>query len=393
MSTTIVTDEATVLNEEIAERPRTSWASIFIGAVVAVSTTLFLLLLGSGIGLALGIHLRSDQGVHFLTLGAIYFVAAQAFGLALGGHLTGRLIGPAIETSSEEEFRAGAHGLAMWALAVLATAALVILSGVVAQNAAMNIRTVYGAPGDVPTEQALPAATGYWVDVLFRPSAATAPANTHASLDGVQYAQNDTGTENDASPNAPPPEQQAAPSNPAPPQETFMEGGNTTSPQAPRTSTSHAPADIQTSPPAPGETFLPSGPSSTVNGATQLPAQTPHNIGADKVEVARILDMDMSSGGFLSPEDRGRVAELVAQDANLSFEAATARANDVQSRIHNAQARAADTARKIAEYASLWMALALLFGAIVATVATVSARWEDDMQQMFVFPRRSETYS
>lgn len=391
MSTTIVTDEATVLNEEIAERPRTSWASIFIGAVVAVSTTLFLLLLGSGIGLALGIHLRSDQGVHFLTLGAIYFVAAQAFGLALGGHLTGRLIGPAIETSSEEEFRAGAHGLAMWALAVLATAALVILSGVVAQNAAMNIRTVYGAPGDVPTEQALPAATGYWVDVLFRPSPATAPANTHASLDGVQYAQNDTGTENDASPNAPPSDQ-TAPSNPPP--ETFSGGqSGSTTPPSPRAPSTRAPVDVQSSPPAAGETVLPSGEPTTINGSTLPPAQTPRNIGADKVEVARILDMDMSSGGFLSPEDRGRVAELVAQDANLSFEAATARANDVQSRIHNAQARAADTARKIAEYASLWMALALLFGAIVATVATVSARWEDDMQQMFVFPRRSETYS
>ena len=389
MATTIVTDEATLLNEEFGERPHVSWASIFVGAVAAVATTLFLLLLGFGVGLALGNHARADQNVHFFTLGAIYFLAAQAFGLALGGHLTGRLIGPEVETRPEENFRAGAHGLAVWALAVVATALLVILSGFMAQNAVMDVRAVYGTPEDARATASLPVTTGYWVDVLFRPSSATAPANTHAALDGVQYAQNDTGTATDASPNAPPEPDAAPPSNP-PPQETFMPSGSPAPTSSSHAPSARAPSDFQSSPPAAGETVLPSGAPSTMSGST-LPPQTPHNLEADKAEVGRILDIDMAAGGFLTPEDRGRVAELVAQDANLSFEAATARANDVQSRIHNAEMRTRDTARTMAEYASLWIALALLFGAVVATVAAISARWEDDMQQMFVFPRRSET--
>jgi hypothetical protein len=37
-----------------------------------------------------------------------------------------------------------------------------------------------------------------------------------------------------------------------------------------------------------------------------------------------------------------------------------------------------DMARKGAGYAMLWIALALLFGAVVAVAAAISARWEDD---------------
>ena len=37
-----------------------------------------------------------------------------------------------------------------------------------------------------------------------------------------------------------------------------------------------------------------------------------------------------------------------------------------------------EAARKAARNASLWIALALLFGAAVATTAAISARWEDD---------------
>lgn len=130
------------------------------------------------------------------------------------------------------------------------------------------------------------------------------------------------------------------------------------------------------------------GSTGDVTSSTLSPPQpTAHDVQADKAEAGRILNLGMAHGAFLSPDDRGRIAELVAQDANLSYEAATARANDVQSRIHNAEMRTADTTRRVAEYASLWTALALLFGAIVATVAAISARWEDDMQAMFVFPR------
>jgi hypothetical protein len=37
-----------------------------------------------------------------------------------------------------------------------------------------------------------------------------------------------------------------------------------------------------------------------------------------------------------------------------------------------------DTARKVAGYAALWTALALLFGAVVSIAAAISAGWEED---------------
>ncbi len=393
MAATTITTDDDLIAEELAQataRPRVSWGAIFVGAVVAVATTLFLLLLGSGIGLALVNPARpAGEDAHFLTLGAIFFVAAQAFGLALGAHLTGRLIGPALETDAEEEFRAGAHGLAVWGLAVVATAVLVALSGLVAENAAINLRAAYGSPAAPQASNVLPGATQYWVDTLFRPSSATAGTNTHASLDGVQYAQNDTGTETDASPTVPQGAQDSQAPSSGESDTTAHSSGTSSTPRASRPSPSHGQTIIEIPPRGESSTLAPSGApvSGDVSTSTLPPVQAnAHDVQADKAEAGRILNTGMAHGGFLSPDDRGRLAELVAQDANISYEAATARANDVQSRIHNAEVRAADTARKVGEYASLWTALALLFGAIVATVAAISARWEDDAQQMFVLP-------
>jgi hypothetical protein len=59
-------------------------------------------------------------------------------------------------------------------------------------------------------------------------------------------------------------------------------------------------------------------------------------------------------------------------------------------RIRSDQMKATETARKIARNASLWIAFALLFGAIVATMAAISARWEDD-RITFGWPRRAES--
>jgi hypothetical protein len=95
----------------------------------------------------------------------------------------------------------------------------------------------------------------------------------------------------------------------------------------------------------------------------------------------------MAEGGILSAYDRGRVAELVSQDTGVSNTEALRRTDDALSRIRADQAKAAETARKAARNASLWIAFALLFGAVVATMAAISARWEDD-RITFGFGRR-----
>ncbi len=354
MPTTTVLNEdtATIVSDGDGTR-RFNWSAAFAGAFVATAITLFLLTLGSGVGLSL--TSARHPTATFLTLGAIYFLAAQAFGFAAGGHIVGRLIGPAAETSREEDIRAGTHGLVAWALAVVATATLVALSVLVAGSAAAN-GAVTGALASTMTRGDAPSPlTAYWVDTLFR--SPLPPAQ--ASLTGRQYAQNDTGVVSD--------------------------GGTTVAPD-PSAATPDA-TDTVTPPPArpaAGATPIFSDGSA---GNTPLSATAatptvlrPRSIAADKAEAGRILSVGLANGGHLSSEDHTQLAWLVSQDTPLSLGAAQARVTDVEARIRHDEAAAADAARKAAATASLWTAFALLFGAVLAAAAAISARWEDDRE-------------
>jgi len=162
-TTTVLSDDsATIVRDDTS---RFSWGAVVAGAVIATAVTFFLVSLGSGLGLALtSAHKATAAGATtFLTLGAIYFVAAQAFGFAVGGHVTGRLLSPMSENSEEEDFRADAHGLAVWALAVIFGLTLVTLAA---------FATASVAASQAPT----PAA--YWADKLLAPSLPSAEART-----------------------------------------------------------------------------------------------------------------------------------------------------------------------------------------------------------------------
>jgi hypothetical protein len=244
---------------------RFSWGLAIVGGVVATAVTFFLLTLGAGFGLLFARPLPGAVPV-FLTGGAIYFFVAQAFGFAIGGHFTGRLIGALPESPAQEEFRAEAHGFVAWAVAVLATVTLVAAAGTTAGTAAL-----YGmaAGKDVP-----PAPAAYIVDELFSPNAAA------------------------------------------------------------------------------GE-----GP---------------------RAEAGRIVDMGLVRGEAVAPADRGRLTALVASQAGLSRNAAEARIHTVEDEVRARTRHAADIARRAASYASLWIAVSLLFGAFVSMSAAVLARREDD---------------
>lgn len=152
-TTTVLNDDtATIVQDETS---RFSWEAVFAGAVIATAVTFFLVTVGSGIGLALTSAHSATGAKTFLTLGAIYFVAAEAFGFAVGGHVTGRLMPILVEESEEENFRADAHGLAVWGLAVVFGLALMALGAVVTAPAAV-------------TQASAPAA--YWADRLLTPA-------------------------------------------------------------------------------------------------------------------------------------------------------------------------------------------------------------------------------
>jgi hypothetical protein len=156
MTTTVLSEgsagSATIVSDDVR---RFQWSAVIAGAAVASATAFFLIMLGAGFGLTL---MARGGAATFLTLGAIYVLAAQAFGFAAGGHVAGRLIGPALETKREEEWRAGLHGLVVWAITVVA--GLVVLALVAAG----------GGPrlhGDAPRNESVISA--YWSDVLLAP--------------------------------------------------------------------------------------------------------------------------------------------------------------------------------------------------------------------------------
>jgi hypothetical protein len=376
-STTVVSDDSvtTVIDESAASSGhRIAWSAVFGGALVATAVTLFLIALGAGFGLSLVTvrHASASAAVTFLTLGAVYFFAAQAFGFAAGGHIAGRLMGPVLENENEERFLAGAHGLITWALAVVATAAMVYLAALATGSAATGGATL-GATA--PTSNtATPAATGYWVDRLFRQP----PQATHASLGWPEYAQNDTGTATDVTP-----PDDSNNSNATSTPNTMMQ------PAAPAASgTMMQPSDTPSAN-TPATHGAANGPEDIAVPSTQpASALAPGDIAADKAEAGRILDVGMANGATLSDIDSARLADLVMRDTGETADGADHRVQNVTQEMHAAELKAAETARKIAAYASLWTALALLFGAIVTTLAAVSARWEDD-RITFGFPGRN----
>jgi hypothetical protein len=163
-STAVLTEDAATIVAE--DRPRFSWGIAIAGAVAAIATSFFLITLGAGVGLAVTtLPMTRDGTATFLTLGAIWFFASQAFGFAVGGYLVGRLIGPEAENDKEEEFRASAHGFAMWAVAVVASLVLAAASSTLAASA---IAGGAASRGDTATAQS------YWVDGMFRPASYSA---------------------------------------------------------------------------------------------------------------------------------------------------------------------------------------------------------------------------
>jgi amino acid transporter len=161
--------------------PGFSWKAVFAGAAVASAVTLFLLMLGTGVGMSLlsAPPANGHAAASALTLGGIYFFASQAFGLVVGGYLAGRLMGPVLETESEEIFHASAHGLVVWAVAVVATLAIIALSAVAGAGSALNGSAQYLTANMPAASSAGPA--GYWVDTLFRASPGAAPAAADAN--------------------------------------------------------------------------------------------------------------------------------------------------------------------------------------------------------------------
>lgn len=252
-----------------------SWPAIFAGAITAAATTLILVALGSGIGLAAVSPWPHSgaSGTTFTVMTAIWLIVIQWVSALLGGYMTGRLRTKWVGMHTDEVFfRDTANGFVTWALATVVGA--VLLTSAVA--------TV--------SEKGLQAATNV---------ASSATASAAGSL-----------------------------------------------------SDSVTPYDVDRLLRAPG---------------TQKEAA-----GADeRAEVTRILAEGISTGE-VSAEDRDYLAKLVAARTGVSEADAQKRVDNVITAEKAAALKArqaADAARKAAALASIFMALALLIGAFIASAA------------------------
>ncbi|MFJ2991277.1 hypothetical protein [Pandoraea sp. NPDC087047] len=153
-----------------------SWSAILAGGVCAAALSLILLMLGTGLGLS-SVSPWVNRGVSAEVLGVstiLWITLTQLVASGMGGYLAGRLRTPWPDVHRDESyFRDTAHGLLTWAIASLATAALLtsVIGSIVNTGASVTAPVMGGA-----AQAASAAATsnrdggsmGYAMDSIFR---------------------------------------------------------------------------------------------------------------------------------------------------------------------------------------------------------------------------------
>jgi len=149
-----------------AVAPRSvQWGAVILGALAASAISMVLLTFGAGIGLsAASAHPYAGASAKALAvISALYAAVTMVAAFAAGGYITGRMRIPATEELAESDFRDGAHGFAVWALALVV--------GGTAAGAASN-----PALGQAAVNRLSMTPSDYAVDRLFAPAPAAAPA-------------------------------------------------------------------------------------------------------------------------------------------------------------------------------------------------------------------------
>jgi hypothetical protein len=119
-----------------------TWGAIVAGAVVAAATSLVLIILGSGFGLALASPWSAPSVTSFTIMAGIWFIVVQWAASGVGGYITGRLRTRWIGTHTHEVFfRDTAHGFIAWALSTVLVAVVLIAAGSMAAGAAARDTT------------------------------------------------------------------------------------------------------------------------------------------------------------------------------------------------------------------------------------------------------------
>jgi hypothetical protein len=169
-----------------ADASAVSWPAVIAGTVAAAASSLILLVLGSGIGLA-SVSPWPNAGASattFTVITAIWLIVVQWLASGLGGYLAGRLRSRWANTHTHEVFfRDTAHGLLTWALAtVLGT---ILLTSAVSSAVGTGVRAAASAtPRGANME--VSGINPYDVDTLFRTTRDASSSTSNASAEATR---------------------------------------------------------------------------------------------------------------------------------------------------------------------------------------------------------------
>ena len=183
-----------------AEVSAVSWGAIVAGAIVAAALSLILLILGTGLGLST-VSPWAYKGISAASFGisAILWVTlTQIVASGMGGYLAGRLRTKWVAVHTDEVyFRDTAHGFLAWAVASLASAALLtsmigsIVSGGIQAGATVagGVATTAAAAGSgLARSETDTGPLGYFIDSLFRADRNAAAADAPLGERGLKSA-------------------------------------------------------------------------------------------------------------------------------------------------------------------------------------------------------------
>ena len=294
-----------------------SWGAVLAGAAAAAALSLILLMLGVGLGLS-SVSPWANDGISARTFGIstiLWVTLTQLLAAGMGGYLAGRLRTRWLGVDSDEvHFRDTAHGFLAWAVASLATAALLstAIGGIV--NGGVRAGASVGG-------------------------GATAVAGTAALAAGAQ-----SGAEPGAG------GMQAGSMN------YFIDSLMRKDPNA------------GSATPATGAAPAPSEPASNASSAEV------GRIFANTLRTGALPPEDLRYVGQIVAQRTG----LSQQDAEKRVTDTYARAQGKLREAETAARSAADAARKASSTAALWLFISLLIGAFVASLAaTFGGRQRD----------------
>jgi hypothetical protein len=140
------------------------WGPVIAGAIAAAALSFVLLTFGTALGLALASESPTwrDTSRYLWLITGLYLILVALASFALGGYIAGRLRSKwSAAPPDEVEFRDGAHGLLVWALAVLISA---LIAAATAASLLSRAAPAAASPGTTSAEPLL----SYEIDRLFR---------------------------------------------------------------------------------------------------------------------------------------------------------------------------------------------------------------------------------